>query len=63
MRQIQDIHVRGAEPLVSPRALKEEFPADQTVAAVVVEARETVRSILAARDPRILCIEIGRAHV
>jgi 3-deoxy-7-phosphoheptulonate synthase len=56
MRQIQDIHVRGAEPLISPHALKGEFPADQTVAAVVVEARETVRAILAARDPRILCI-------
>src|SRR6516225_10833562 len=56
MRQIQDIHVRGAEPLISPRTLKAEFPADQSVAAVVVEARETVRAILAARDPRILCI-------
>jgi 3-deoxy-7-phosphoheptulonate synthase len=56
MGQIQDIHVRGAEPLISPRALKEKFPADDKIAAVVVEARETVREILAGRDFRILCI-------
>ena len=56
MRQIQDIHVRDAEPLISPRLLKEEFPADERIASVVVEARETVRGILAGRDSRILCI-------
>jgi 3-deoxy-7-phosphoheptulonate synthase len=56
MRQIQDIHVRAVEPLVSPRALKEELPADEAIAAVVVEARQTVRAILAGRDPRLLCI-------
>jgi len=56
MRQIQDIHVRGVEALISPRALKEAFPADDKIAAVVVEARETVREILAGRDSRILCI-------
>src|SRR5215469_5764926 len=56
MRQIQDIHVRDAEPLISPRLLKEEFPADERIASVVVEARETVRAILAGRDSRVLCI-------
>ena len=56
MRQIQDIHVRAAEPLTSPRALKQEFPVDEAIAGVVVEARETVRAILAGRDSRILCI-------
>jgi len=56
MRQIQDIHVRAMEPLVSPRALKEEFPADDRIAGVVIEARETVRAILAGRDSRLLCI-------
>jgi len=56
MRQIQDIHVRDAEPLISPRLLKEEFPVDERIASVVVEARETVRAILAGRDSRILCI-------
>ena len=56
MRQIQDIHVRGAEPLISPRVLKEEFPVDEAIAGLVVEARETVRAVLAGTDPRILCI-------
>ena len=56
MRQIQDIHVRAAEPLISPRALKEELPVDETIVHVVADARETVRAILAGRDARILCI-------
>ncbi len=56
MRQIQDIHVRAAEPLVSPRVLKEEFPVDETIAGVVIDARETVRAVLAGRDSRVLCI-------
>ena len=56
MRQIQDIHVRAAEPLISPQVLKEEFPADERIAGVVVEARATVRAILAGLDSRVLCI-------
>src|SRR5262249_10548228 len=37
-------------------ALKQEFPVDETIARVVIDARETVRAILAGRDSRILCI-------
>jgi 3-deoxy-7-phosphoheptulonate synthase len=56
MRRIQDVHVRAIEPLMSPRELKEEFPLDEALAAVVFEARETVRAMLAGRDSRLLCI-------
>src|SRR5215472_637594 len=56
MRQIQDLHVRAMEPLVSPRALKDEFPADEKLTRIVADARDTVRAILAGGEPRILCI-------
>ncbi len=56
MRQIQDIHVRAMEALVAPRLLKQEMPADETVIATVIEARDTIRAILNGSDPRLLCI-------
>ncbi len=56
MRRIQDIHVLATEALVAPRFLKEELPVDETVAANVIAARDTVRAILNGADPRLLCI-------
>ncbi len=56
MRQIQDIHVRALEALVAPRLLKEELPADETIADTVAGARDTIRAILNNGDPRLLCI-------
>jgi 3-deoxy-7-phosphoheptulonate synthase len=56
MRRIQDIHVLAAEPLIAPNLLKNEMPVDEGIARTVVEARETIREILAGRDRRMLCI-------
>lgn len=56
MRRIQDLHVLAAEPLIAPRLLKSEMPVDEGIARTVVEARETIREILAGRDRRMLCI-------
>ncbi len=56
MRQIQDVHVLAAEPLIAPHLLKNEMPVDEGIARTVVEARETIRAILAGRDRRMLCI-------
>ena len=56
MRQIQDVHVRATEPLIAPHLLKNEMPVDEGIARTVVEARETIREILAGRDRRMLCI-------
>src|SRR3981189_3488664 len=56
MRRIQDLLVSAAEPLIAPRLLKEQMPADEGIARTVVEARETICRILAGRDRRILCI-------
>src|ERR1700691_5731856 len=56
MRRIQDVHVRATEPLIAPHLLKNEMPVDEGIARTVVEARETIREILAGRDRRMLCI-------
>ena len=56
MRRIQDVHVLATEPLPAPHLLKNEMPVDEGIARTVVEARETIREILAGRDRRMLCI-------
>src|SRR5258708_123295 len=56
MRRIQDVHVLAAEPLISPRLLKEQMPVDEGIARTAVESRETICRILAGRDRRMLCI-------
>src|SRR5208282_5695325 len=56
MRRIQDIHVLATEPLIAPHLLKNEMPVDEGIARTVVEARQTIREILAGRDRRMLCI-------
>ena len=56
MRRIQDVHVIATEPLIAPHLLKNEMPVDEGIARTVVEARETIREILAGRDRRLLCI-------
>ena len=56
MRKIQDLHVLATQPLVAPRALKEELPVDEKIAETVVNTRETVRRILNGRDNRLLCV-------
>src|ERR1700731_2731000 len=56
MRRIQDVHVLATEPLIAPNLLKNEMPVDEGIARTVVEARETIREVLAGRDRRMLCI-------
>jgi 3-deoxy-7-phosphoheptulonate synthase len=56
MRQIQDVHVRATETLIAPHLLKAELAVDEGIVRTVVEARDTIRAILAGRDRRMLCI-------
>ena len=42
MRKIQDLHVITTEPLIAPRVLKAELPADEVIAETVATARETI---------------------
>ena len=56
MRRIQDVHVLATELLPAPHLLKNEMPVDEGIARTVVEARETIREVLAGRDRRMLFI-------
>src|SRR5262245_3151134 len=56
MLRTQDLRIARTEPLVPPSALKRELPASDTVYEVVLQARATVRDILAGRDRRLLAV-------
>jgi 3-deoxy-7-phosphoheptulonate synthase len=56
MKKLQDIRVVATEPLISPNRLKSELPVEPRLADTIIEARETVRRIIAGNDPRLLCI-------
>src|SRR5882762_8392569 len=56
MQAIQNLHVRECVRLISPLALKSEFPVSDQVVQTVVNGRETVKSVLHGRDPRMLVV-------
>lgn len=56
MRPINDINVKRFTPLISPRVLKDEFPANDKVEQTVLSGRETIQRILRRQDPRLLVI-------
>src|SRR5438093_4908261 len=56
MQQTQNLHVREAVRLLTPRALKAEFPMTERSNQTVVEGRGVVKRILRREDPRLLVI-------
>jgi 3-deoxy-7-phosphoheptulonate synthase len=54
--RLTDLHVRGTERLITPRALKDALPIDDAAAHVVASGRAAVEAILAGRDRRMLAI-------
>ena len=56
MVRTQNIRVARVEPLIPPRALRDELPASDDDYQVVVRARDTIRDILAGRDPRLIAV-------
>jgi 3-deoxy-7-phosphoheptulonate synthase len=56
MLQTQNIRVARVEPLIPPRALREEMAASDEDYQVVVRARDTIRGILAGRDTRLIAV-------
>jgi len=56
MPRIQDIHVAATEPLIAPRALKEELPLDEALVRFVYDSRETVRRALTGGERRLIFI-------
>ena len=54
--QTQDLRIRGTEPLISPRELKDEFPISEAAARTVVDCRETLQKIISGEDSRPVAI-------
>jgi 3-deoxy-7-phosphoheptulonate synthase len=55
-QRIDDVRVKEFTPLVSPRALKQEFPITEKSRETVVTSREIISSILERKDRRMLAI-------
>lgn len=56
MQGISDIHVEEYIPLISPEALKEEFPMTESAERTVIGGREAISNILEKKDRRMLAI-------
>jgi 3-deoxy-7-phosphoheptulonate synthase len=56
MLPTQNVHVKEAVRLLTPRALKAQLPADESVNRAVVAARQTVTRILKQQDSRLLVV-------
>src|SRR5262245_1001 len=56
MLRTQNIRVARVQPLIPPSRLRGELPATDVDYAVVVQARETIRAIIAGRDPRLIAV-------
>lgn len=55
-RSTDDVRIASARPLITPWVLAEELPLPESIAADIADARRTIESILANRDPRVLAI-------
>jgi 3-deoxy-7-phosphoheptulonate synthase len=56
MLPTQNLHVKEAVRLLTPRALKAELPAGESVNRAVVASRDRVTRILQRQDPRLLVV-------
>jgi len=56
MLPIQNLHVKEAVRLLTPRALKAELPLPEVAASTVVASRQAVQNILRQRDERLLVV-------
>lgn len=56
MARIHDLHVAHTEPLIAPRALKEQLPLPETTAQWIADTRHTLARIISGADHRLLCI-------
>ncbi len=56
MAETSDIRIVGVDPLVPPRALKEEFPLSQRSERTVLEGRRTIEAMINHDDQRMLAV-------
>lgn len=53
---LQDVHVRSATPLISPRYLKQEETISDAAVKTVIEGRESVKRIISGEDDRLIVV-------
>src|SRR3989339_2286066 len=53
---IENIYINELEPLIPPRSLKAEMPITASITQHIINSRETIKTILARRDSRLLAI-------
>jgi 3-deoxy-7-phosphoheptulonate synthase len=51
-----NLRIERLDPLVSPRAIREELPMPRGVAEVVLRSRHEVQAVLAGEDPRLMMV-------
>src|SRR5258706_16464834 len=56
MLRTQNLHVKAAVRLLTPRALKDELPMSEASNRTVVAGRDAVSAILDQEDPRLLVV-------
>ena len=60
---LEDLHLEGLEPLISPRELKAKLPVTESAARSVLSARRALRDAIHGRDARRLVVIVGPCSI
>ena len=60
---LEDLHLEGLEPLISPRELKAKLPVSERAARCVLAARRALRDAIHGRDARRLVVIVGPCSI
>ena len=60
---LEDLHLEGLEPLISPRELKAKLPMTERAAQQVLDARRALRDAIHGRDARRLVVIVGPCSI
>jgi 3-deoxy-7-phosphoheptulonate synthase len=60
---LEDLHLAGLEPLISPRELKAKLPVTEGAARTVLAARRALRDAIHGRDARRLVVIVGPCSI
>jgi 3-deoxy-7-phosphoheptulonate synthase len=60
---LEDLHLEGLEPLISPRELKAKLPVSERAARRVLDARRALRDAIHGRDARRLVVIVGPCSI
>ncbi len=60
---LEDLHLQGLEPLISPRELKAKLPVSERASRSVLDARRALRDAIHGRDARRLVVIVGPCSI